>query len=96
LRVHGSSPFFAFSRILSRRHVRVFIYIICHKKVRPRGLRVELEKRVSSKPVTMPVVHNYGHGGSGWTIMHGTANAAANLVDQAMRKTAVASPTSRL
>ena len=57
---------------------------------------MELEKRVSSKPVTMPVVHNYGHGGSGWTIMHGTANAAANLVDQAMRKTAVASPTSRL
>jgi glycine/D-amino acid oxidase-like deaminating enzyme len=29
------------------------------------------------------VVHCYGHGGSGWTVMHGTAEAAADLVDTA-------------
>jgi len=38
------------------------------------------------------VVHNYGHGGSGWTIMHGTANAAADLVDGALLR----KPLSRL
>ena len=42
--------------------------------------------QIANTSTRLVVVHNYGHGGSGWTIMHGTANAAADLVDSALRK----------
>ena len=67
-------------------------------------MRVELETRRSRQDGAggvggaggaggaggLPIVHNYGHGGSGWTIMHGTALAACDLVALAL------APTSRL
>ena len=66
-------------------------------QVRAKGLRVELDleggksgnsssSQIANTSTRLVVVHNYGHGGSGWTIMHGTANAAADLVDSALRK----------
>ena len=42
---------------------------------RPEGFRVELE-RIGDRPV----VHNYGHGGSGWSLSWGSAEVAVGKV----------------
>jgi len=55
-----------------------------HRPVRRSGIRVELDASSVSSAAAVSVVHNYGHGGSGWTVMHGTAEAAADLVDEAL------------
>ena len=56
-------------------------------------LRVELE-HISLKAGSqrLPVVHNYGHGGSGLTLGWGTAGDAIVLVKQALQS----SPSARL
>lgn len=41
------------------------------------GIRIAPDRRVAS----VPVVHAYGHGGSGWTLAPGTAVAVADLVE---------------
>ncbi|KAK6022655.1 FAD dependent oxidoreductase, partial [Ostertagia ostertagi] len=43
-------------------------------------VRVESETRTTPKGITYKVVHNYGHGGSGFTIGWGTALHASSLV----------------
>jgi glycine/D-amino acid oxidase-like deaminating enzyme len=48
---------------------------VCTRPFRAKGPRIELEK-IGSKNV----VHNYGHGGSGWSLSWGSAMAAASLV----------------
>jgi len=44
---------------------------------RPIGFRLEAES-IDGKTI----VHNYGHGGSGWSLCWGTGHLAADLVDQ--------------
>ncbi|PXA77589.1 hypothetical protein DMC25_23215 [Caulobacter sp. D4A] len=60
-------------------------HIVCDRPVRLDGVRLETE--ISSKPPLPLVVHNYGHGGSGWSMCVGTARAVRRLL------TAVASPS---
>lgn len=45
-------------------------------------LRLELE---AAHACGRPVVHSYGHGGSGWTVFVGAAREAADLVEGALR-----------
>lgn len=63
---------------------------IIGKKVglRPVRTQVRLESDVmqSSDGNVAHVVHNYGHGGCGWTLFHGCAVDAADLVKQAVHK----------
>jgi len=47
---------------------------ICTRPFRPAGPRLELE-RINGKPV----LHNYGHGGSGWSLAWGYAEATREL-----------------
>lgn len=52
------------------------------------GLRPFTRKnvKVRADPITtkFPVIHNYGHGGSGWTLGIGTARSAVNLMELMM------------
>lgn len=52
-------------------------------------MRLELEdvqlKSGGSKP-SLPVVHNYGHGGAGLTLAWGCAGDVAQLVQQALAR----------
>jgi D-amino-acid oxidase len=48
------------------------------RPARPR-VRVEAERRGDAL-----VVHNYGHGGSGWTLCHGCAAEVERLVREAI------------
>ncbi|MEL6530412.1 MAG: FAD-dependent oxidoreductase [Pseudomonadota bacterium] len=47
---------------------------VCTRPLRPAGPRLEAE-RISGKSI----VHNYGHGGSGWSLAWGYAEAARDL-----------------
>lgn len=48
--------------------------------LRPYREEVRLEFEMpGASGITIPVVHNYGHGGSGWTLFWGCANEAAEL-----------------
>ncbi len=47
---------------------------VCTRPFRPRGPRIELEQIGSTA-----VVHNYGHGGSGWSLAWGSSALAAEL-----------------
>lgn len=49
---------------------------VCTRPFRAEGPRIEVE-RIAGKTV----VHNYGHGGSGWSLSWGSAAAALSLVD---------------
>ena len=53
------------------------------------GLRpVRPELRLEAEPdhdCGVPVVHSYGHGGSGWTVFKGAARDAAQLVEKAIQ-----------
>lgn len=48
---------------------RIFRITVCTRPFRPAGPRLEVEK-VGDKTV----VHNYGHGGSGWSLSWGSAD----------------------
>lgn len=43
-------------------------------------LRLEMEL---DRECELPVIHSYGHGGSGWTVFKGAACSAVDLVEQA-------------
>ena len=47
---------------------------VCTRPFRPQGPRIELERIASTA-----VVHNYGHGGSGWSLSWGSSALAAEL-----------------
>src|SRR5689334_3097462 len=60
-----------------RAHVdRIFRVTVCLRPFRAAGPRLDVE-RVGDKTV----VHNYGHGGSGWSLSWGSSNIA---VEKAM------------
>ncbi|KAG6357982.1 hypothetical protein INS49_013865 [Diaporthe citri] len=46
-----------------------------------RNVKVRADDNVETK---FPLVHNYGHGGSGWTLGVGTARCAVHIVEQFM------------
>src|SRR5580698_9968002 len=48
---------------------------VCTRPFRAKGPRIELEKIAGKN-----VVHNYGHGGSGWSLSWGSAMAVTSLV----------------
>lgn len=54
---------------------RVARFSVCTRPFRKQGPRIELEKIAGKN-----VVHNYGHGGSGWSLSWGSAMAATSLV----------------
>ena len=56
------------------------------RPVRKTGLRLGLEEATEASALALPVVHNYGHGGSGWTIFRGTAKAAVDEAERALRQ----------
>lgn len=56
--------------------VRAGAFLKAVAGVRPFRTEVRLER----DPVLANVVHNYGHGGSGWTLCHDCANEVAQLV----------------
>jgi glycine/D-amino acid oxidase-like deaminating enzyme len=67
-----SLPFYdAVGQIIPiRAHVdRIFRITVCLRPFRPAGPRMDVE-RVGDKVV----VHNYGHGGSGWSLSWGSAD----------------------
>lgn len=49
--------------------------IVCHRPMRRGTPRMELEQRNNHI-----IVHNYGHGGSGWTLAPGCAQFAVNML----------------
>lgn len=56
--------------------------------LRPGRVRVKLARedlRLAPAGTSVPVVHNYGHGGSGLTLAWGCAGEAVELVRQALR-----------
>src|SRR4051794_22624245 len=55
---------------------RIFRVTVCLRPFRPAGPRLDVE-RVGDKIV----VHNYGHGGSGWSLSWGSAST---VVEKAM------------
>eukprot|EP00127_Corallochytrium_limacisporum_P006411 Clim_evm1s227 gene=Clim_evmTU1s227 len=67
------------------------------RPTRKGGIRLELDSEVqhseacknqSSKYSLTGVVHNYGHGGAGWTVSWGCAREAANLAESLVNTTA--------
>lgn len=54
---------------------RVARFSVCTRPFRKQGPRIELEKIAGKN-----VVHNYGHGGSGWSLSWGSAMAATGIV----------------
>jgi glycine/D-amino acid oxidase-like deaminating enzyme len=54
---------------------RIARFSVCTRPFRKQGPRIELE-HIAGKNV----VHNYGHGGSGWSLSWGSAMAATTLV----------------
>jgi glycine/D-amino acid oxidase-like deaminating enzyme len=54
---------------------RIARFSVCTRPFRKQGPRIELE-HIAGKNV----VHNYGHGGSGWSLSWGSAMAATGLV----------------
>jgi glycine/D-amino acid oxidase-like deaminating enzyme len=54
---------------------RVARFSVCTRPFRKQGPRIELEKIAGKN-----VVHNYGHGGSGWSLSWGSAMAVTSLV----------------
>src|ERR1700692_2349664 len=62
-----------------RAHVdRIFRITVCLRAFRPAGPRMDVE-RVGDKVV----VHNYGHGGSGWSLSWGSADVVVRKVLEA-------------
>lgn len=59
-------------------HDRLLRVTVGLRPHRPVGFRLEAEKLGPKKTI----VHNFGHGGSGWSLSWGTGFLAANLVDE--------------
>jgi D-amino-acid oxidase len=57
---------------------RIFDIAVCLRPFRPAGPRVETERLGN-----VLVVHNYGHGGSGWSLSWGSSARAVRLAMQA-------------
>jgi hypothetical protein len=57
---------------------RIFDIAVCLRPFRPAGPRVETERLGN-----VLVVHNYGHGGSGWSLSWGSSAGAVRLAMQA-------------
>jgi glycine/D-amino acid oxidase-like deaminating enzyme len=57
---------------------RIFDIAVCLRPFRPAGPRVEVERLGDTL-----VVHNYGHGGSGWSLSWGSSARAVRLAMQA-------------
>lgn len=57
---------------------RIFDIAVCLRPFRPAGPRVETERLGNTL-----VVHNYGHGGSGWSLSWGSSARAVRLAMQA-------------
>src|SRR5215216_505000 len=57
---------------------RIFDIAVCLRPFRPAGPRVETERLGDTL-----VVHNYGHGGSGWSLSWGSSARAIRLAMQA-------------
>ena len=57
---------------------RIFDIAVCLRPFRPAGPRVETERLGD-----VLVVHNYGHGGSGWSLSWGSSARAVRLAMQA-------------
>ena len=57
---------------------RIFDIAVCLRPFRPAGPRVETERLGD-----VLVVHNYGHGGSGWSLSWGSSTRAVQLAMQA-------------
>jgi glycine/D-amino acid oxidase-like deaminating enzyme len=57
---------------------RIIAMNVCTRPFRAQGPRIALETLAGK-----PVVHNYGHGGSGWSLSWGSAAEALALVPQA-------------
>ena len=57
---------------------RIFDIAVCLRPFRPAGPRVEVERLGD-----ILVVHNYGHGGSGWSLSWGSSARAVRLAMQA-------------
>ena len=53
---------------------RIFDIAVCLRPFRPAGPRVETERLGDTL-----VVHNYGHGGSGWSLSWGSSARAVRL-----------------
>lgn len=58
---------------------------VCTRPFRPAGPRIEAEKLGDKR-----LVHNYGHGGAGWSLSWGCADEAAKLAFAAGRPLAIA------
>src|SRR5260370_39159378 len=56
---------------------RIFDIAVCLRPFRPAGPRVEIERLGDAL-----VVHNYGHGGSGWSLSWGSSARAVRLAMQ--------------
>ncbi|KAK2611199.1 hypothetical protein N8I77_004565 [Diaporthe amygdali] len=68
--------------ISSLRHAGLFPGFPFAQGLRPftkRNVKVRADDRA-----TFPLVHNYGHGGSGWTLGVGTARCAVHIVEKFM------------
>lgn len=63
---------------------RIIAVSVCTRPFRAQGPRIEAERRGRQT-----IVHNYGHGGSGWSLSWGAAAQALQLV-RATRETRVA------
>ncbi|CAN8025369.1 unnamed protein product [Ixodes persulcatus] len=65
-----------------------------HVGLRPgrSAVRIEIEERVlDDSNKTLPIVHNYGHGGSGITVSWGCAGDAVNLLKQVVAEKGLSS-----
>jgi len=54
---------------------RLIDIAVCTRPFRPQGPRIEAERRHGKT-----IVHNYGHGGSGWSLSWGSAKLALPLI----------------
>ena len=76
----GGSPFDAGPPLvpIRARTDRIFDIAVCLRPFRPAGPRVDTERLGDTL-----VVHNYGHGGSGWSLSWGSSARAVRMAMQA-------------
>lgn len=60
---------------------RLIDIAVCTRPFRPQGPRLESEHRYGKT-----IVHNYGHGGSGWSLSWGSAKLALPLIEATREK----------